>query len=210
MTSVVAQIVVPLAAHLAPDESRGKFVGQVMSGLLLGILLARTASSFVADWLGLARDLLRLGRAHARARRRAAADAARAPTATTSASYRELLGRSTLRLPREAGAALARTVPGRHVRRVHRVLDGHRLRADRRARAEPGRDRRVRARRCGRCRGRAAGRPAGRPRPRPVGQRADDRAGARSHGARRGSGSTASCCSRWPACCSTSPCSATR
>jgi predicted MFS family arabinose efflux permease len=48
VTSVVAQILVPLAAHLAPERDRGKVVGQVMSGLLLGILLARTVSSLVA------------------------------------------------------------------------------------------------------------------------------------------------------------------
>jgi predicted MFS family arabinose efflux permease len=48
VTSVVAQILVPLAAHLAPERSRGKFVGQVMSGLLLGIMLARSAASFAA------------------------------------------------------------------------------------------------------------------------------------------------------------------
>jgi predicted MFS family arabinose efflux permease len=47
-TSVVAQILVPFAAHLAPAEQRGRFVGQVMSGLLLGILLARTLSSLAA------------------------------------------------------------------------------------------------------------------------------------------------------------------
>lgn len=48
VTSVVAQILIPLAAHLAPADSRGKFVGQVMTGLLLGIMLARTVASFAA------------------------------------------------------------------------------------------------------------------------------------------------------------------
>lgn len=51
-TSVVAQILVPLAAHLAPEARRGEIVGRVMSGLLLGILLARTVSSLVADAFG--------------------------------------------------------------------------------------------------------------------------------------------------------------
>jgi predicted MFS family arabinose efflux permease len=48
VTSVVAQILVPLMAHLAPPEQRGKYVGQVMSGLLLGIMLARSIASFAA------------------------------------------------------------------------------------------------------------------------------------------------------------------
>ena len=52
VTSVVAQILVPLAAHLAPAASRGQVVGQVMSGLLLGILLARTIASLVAAAFG--------------------------------------------------------------------------------------------------------------------------------------------------------------
>lgn len=52
MTSVVAQILVPLAAHLAPDETRGALVGRVMTGLLLGILLARTVSSLITAALG--------------------------------------------------------------------------------------------------------------------------------------------------------------
>lgn len=52
ITSVVAQILVPLAAHLAPAGQAGAFVGRVMSGLLLGILLARTVASLVAAQFG--------------------------------------------------------------------------------------------------------------------------------------------------------------
>jgi predicted MFS family arabinose efflux permease len=52
VSSVVAQILVPLAAHLAPDASRGRVVGNVMSGLLLGILLARPVSSLIAHEAG--------------------------------------------------------------------------------------------------------------------------------------------------------------
>jgi predicted MFS family arabinose efflux permease len=48
MASVIAQILIPFAAHLAPDRERGKAVGTVTAGLLLGILLARTISSLVA------------------------------------------------------------------------------------------------------------------------------------------------------------------
>jgi predicted MFS family arabinose efflux permease len=52
LTSVVAQILVPLAAHLAPEDERGRYVGRVMSGLLIGILLARTVASLVAHVFG--------------------------------------------------------------------------------------------------------------------------------------------------------------
>jgi predicted MFS family arabinose efflux permease len=48
VTSVVVQVLVPFAAHLAPPDQRGKYVGRVMSGLLLGILLARSLASVTA------------------------------------------------------------------------------------------------------------------------------------------------------------------
>jgi predicted MFS family arabinose efflux permease len=52
LSSVAVQMLVPLAAHMAPDSMRGRVVGNVMSGLLLGILLARPLSSLVADLFG--------------------------------------------------------------------------------------------------------------------------------------------------------------
>ena len=54
-TSVMAQVLVPFAATLAPEAERGRVVGTVMSGLLIGILLARTVSGLVAQvggWRG--------------------------------------------------------------------------------------------------------------------------------------------------------------
>lgn len=50
--SVAAQVLVPFAAHLAPAKERGKAVGNVMSGLLLGIMLARPAASLITGYLG--------------------------------------------------------------------------------------------------------------------------------------------------------------
>jgi predicted MFS family arabinose efflux permease len=52
VTSVMAQILVPFAATLSPDAERGRVVGTVMSGLLIGILLARTVSGLVAGVAG--------------------------------------------------------------------------------------------------------------------------------------------------------------
>ena len=52
VTAVAVQMLVPLAAHLAPDATRGRVVGNVMSGLLLGIMLARPLASIVTDLFG--------------------------------------------------------------------------------------------------------------------------------------------------------------
>lgn len=51
-SSVSVQMLIPLAAHLAPEQQRGRVVGNIMGGLLLGILLARPLASVVADHFG--------------------------------------------------------------------------------------------------------------------------------------------------------------
>lgn len=50
--SVVAQVLVPFAATLAPPGEQGRSVGFVMSGLLLGILLARVVAGGISSLYG--------------------------------------------------------------------------------------------------------------------------------------------------------------
>jgi predicted MFS family arabinose efflux permease len=52
VVSVVPQLSVPLAAHLAPPDRRGRAIGTVMTGILVGILLARTVAGIVGQRLG--------------------------------------------------------------------------------------------------------------------------------------------------------------
>ncbi len=50
--SIIPQLFVPMAAQLSAPENRGKTIGFVMSGLLIGILLSRTISGYVGAHLG--------------------------------------------------------------------------------------------------------------------------------------------------------------
>jgi predicted MFS family arabinose efflux permease len=52
VTSCTPQLIVPYAAGTAPLETRGRVVGKVMSGLLIGILFSRTVSGFIAARTG--------------------------------------------------------------------------------------------------------------------------------------------------------------
>jgi predicted MFS family arabinose efflux permease len=52
LAATLAQDIVPAMATLAPEAHRGKMVGTVMTGLLLGILLSRVVSGWVAEQWG--------------------------------------------------------------------------------------------------------------------------------------------------------------
>ncbi len=52
ISATLAQDIVPSAAAMASDAQRGRVLGAVMTGLLLGILLSRVASGLVAEHFG--------------------------------------------------------------------------------------------------------------------------------------------------------------
>lgn len=52
ITTTSVQIIIPLSAHLAPARQRGQVVGNVMSGLLMGIMLSRPVASFLTHFGG--------------------------------------------------------------------------------------------------------------------------------------------------------------
>lgn len=52
VTTVVPQLMLPFAAGLAPPDMRGRIVGQVVSGLLVGILAGRAVAGLVNDLAG--------------------------------------------------------------------------------------------------------------------------------------------------------------
>lgn len=47
LASSAVQMIVPFAASLAPEEHRGRVVGNVVSGLMIGIMMARPVASFI-------------------------------------------------------------------------------------------------------------------------------------------------------------------
>ncbi len=50
LVTVVPQVLIPIAASLVPAEKRGRVVGTMTTGLILGILLSRTVSGLVAGY----------------------------------------------------------------------------------------------------------------------------------------------------------------
>jgi predicted MFS family arabinose efflux permease len=52
LTAAVTHVAVPIAPELADEQDRGKAVGIAMTGLLLGILLARTFAGALGEWFG--------------------------------------------------------------------------------------------------------------------------------------------------------------
>jgi predicted MFS family arabinose efflux permease len=52
LCTMTPQLLIPFAANLAPEKQRGQVVGTVMSGLLIGILMARTVAGFLGAAFG--------------------------------------------------------------------------------------------------------------------------------------------------------------
>ncbi|MBT2208244.1 MFS transporter [Actinomadura sp. NEAU-AAG7] len=52
VATVVPQIIIPMAAGLVPERRRGAVTGTLLSGLIGGILLARSFSGGLGQWLG--------------------------------------------------------------------------------------------------------------------------------------------------------------
>ncbi|PLS03072.1 MFS transporter [Neobacillus cucumis] len=52
ITTVVPQVIIPLAAQMSEPAERGKVIGSVMGGLLFGILLARTVAGVIGGSFG--------------------------------------------------------------------------------------------------------------------------------------------------------------
>ena len=94
--TIVPQLIVPFAAGMADPKERGRVVGTVMSGLLIGILGARTVSGVVGAELGW----------------RAMYALAALPMLALAATFRALLPRSAPKPPGLSYPALLRSMVG--------------------------------------------------------------------------------------------------
>src|SRR5476649_421509 len=167
LCSVAAQVLVPFAAHLSLPHTRGQTVGTVMSGLLMGIMLARPVASLMADALGW----------HGRAGLRAAPQATAAP-AGVDAELSGAAGVDVAFAESHAHPAPPRRLSSLHVRRLQPVLD-HRVAGvdQHRLRRQPERRGHFRAGRRGRRDRLADRRPPGRSRHEPLHHGAGDAIG---------------------------------
>nr|WP_252263783.1 MFS transporter [Paracidobacterium acidisoli] len=52
LTAAVTHVIIPLSPELADESERGRAIGTVMTGLLLGVLLARSAAGWIAALWG--------------------------------------------------------------------------------------------------------------------------------------------------------------
>ncbi|MFE9731162.1 MFS transporter [Streptomyces sp. NPDC005863] len=52
VTTVIAQVIAPMAAGLVPEERRGAVTGTLLSGSIGGMLLSRVFGGAVGEWLG--------------------------------------------------------------------------------------------------------------------------------------------------------------
>ena len=124
--SVAGQVMIPFAADLAPEERRGRVVARIMTGLLLGILLARTVSGLVAQAGRLAGHLLVLGRASWSASRSSCGGPC--PPRAPPAPQLRRAGRDVAAPARHrARAAPARLARRLRLRRLQRAVDHARL-----------------------------------------------------------------------------------
>lgn len=123
--SVAAQVLVPYASYLATEEDRGRVVGNVMSGLLLGIMFARPVASFMAGLWGwksifivsaIVTALLTLLLSRVLPARKPAPGRLRTITPLSGPIAHA-----------HAGTAAPRSIPGQPVRRVQSVLDDRSL-----------------------------------------------------------------------------------